>query len=212
MEIVLTDSETRILGCLIEKEMATPEYYPLTLNSLVAACNQKSNRDPVVAYDETTVLNGLDGLLANRLVRQSNAARVPKYEQIFSDGLKLVPREKAILCVLMLRGPQTVGEIRGRTERLYSFADLEEVEQTLTSLEENGMVHKHARQPGRKESRYAHLLQGAAEAEPVPARPETVIVRTRSETSADLQAQVDVLREELEALKEEFATFRSQFE
>jgi uncharacterized protein YceH (UPF0502 family) len=142
MKILLTDHEVRLLGCLIEKEMATPDYYPLTLNALLNACNQKSNRHPVVSFDEEMVLYALNGLKESNMIRQSNISRAPKYEHIFANDLKLVAREKAIICILMLRGSQTLGEIRSRTERLYSFKDLDEVQETLSTLEDTKLVKK----------------------------------------------------------------------
>jgi uncharacterized protein len=211
MDILLTDDEVRVLGCLMEKEMATPDYYPLTLNTLMNACNQKSNRDPVVAYDEETVHYALNGLRERKIIRQSNLSRVAKYEQIFSQELKLVPREQAIICILFLRGPQTVGEIRGRTERLYSFASLEEVQESLSNLEDMELVSKLPRQPGRKESRYTHLLSGKPEEKQV----ETII-RPKAGIGVDrldeLQQQIDELHQEIEDLQSQFAAFKSQFE
>jgi uncharacterized protein YceH (UPF0502 family) len=210
MDILLTDDEVRVLGCLMEKEMATPDYYPLTLNALTNACNQKSNRNPVVSYDEETVIYALNGLRERKLVRQSNISRVPKYEQIFSQELKLVTSEQAIICILLVRGPQTAGEIRSRTERLYAFPSLEEVQKTITNLEDMGLVVKMLRQPGRKESRYAHLLSGEPQetlVETAP-RPETT---TRADRISELQEQIDGLRQEMQDLQTEFATFKSQF-
>jgi uncharacterized protein YceH (UPF0502 family) len=216
MDILLTDHEVRLLGCLIEKEMATPDYYPLTLNALLNASNQKSNRHPVVSFDEETVLYALNGLKESKMVRQSNISRVPKFEQIFSNELKLLPREKAIICILMLRGPQTPGEIRNRTERLYSFSSLDEVQETLSTLEDTGLISKLPRQPGRKESRYSHLLSGKPEASlvdfPSHHETETVIVRKENDRSVELQEQIDSLRHELLDLKREFEKFKSQFE
>jgi len=211
MDILLTDDEVRVLGCLMEKEMATPDYYPLTLNALTNACNQKSNREPVVVYNEETVVYALNGLRERKLIRQSNLGRVTKYEQIFSQELKLVNSEQAIICILLVRGPQTVGEIRNRTERLYSFANLDDVEKALTNLEDMQLVSKLPRQPGHKESRYTHLLSGAPQEKPVETilRPKTV---TESTETNDLQAQIDELRRELESLRGEFATFKLQFE
>ena len=211
MDILLTDHEVRVLGCLMEKEMATPDYYPLTQNALINACNQKSNRNPVVAYDEETVNYALNGLRERNLVRQSNISRVPKYEQIFSDELKLVAGEQAIMTILLVRGPQTVGEIRGRTERLYAFPDLDKVQETISSLTDMELVIKLPRQPGRKESRYAHLLSGAPQetvVECVP-RPEAVI---RVDRIGELQEQIDELRQELQSLQQEFVIFKSQFD
>lgn len=216
MNILLTDNEVRVLGCLMEKEMATPDYYPLSLNALTNACNQKSNRNPVVSYDEETVISALDGLQERKLVRQSNISRVPKYEQVFSKELKLIAREEAIICTLLVRGPQTIGEIRGRTERLYAFSSLDEVQETITNLEYMELVKKLPRQPGRKESRYAHLLRGEPQGTLVEtdSRPQaaTVIVRKENDRIGELQEQIDSLRRELQALQLEFVTFKSQFD
>ncbi|WP_163337816.1 YceH family protein [Desulfopila sp. IMCC35008] len=211
MEILLTETEIRILGCLIEKEMATPDYYPLSLNALINACNQKSNRNPVVSYDEETVLSGLDGLREQKLVRESNLSRVPKYEQIFSQGLNLLAAEQAIICILLVRGPQTIGEIRGRTERLFAFSGIEQVQDSLTNLEELGLVMKLPRQPGRKEHRYAHLFAGIPQETPVETEQQPGI-STRFERLSELEQQVDELRNELHQLRQDFVTFKSQFE
>ncbi len=211
MDILLTDDEVRVLGCLMEKEMATPDYYPLTLNALINACNQKSNRDPVVAYSEETVVYAANGLRERKFVRQSTVSRAPKYEQLFSREMKLVAREQAIICILLLRGPQTVGEIRNRTDRLYTFSSLDEVQETIASLEDMKLVEKLPRQPGRKEHRYTHLLSGVPEEKPV----ETII-RPRAASENDrineLQEQIDELRLEMKNLRDEMAAFKSQFE
>ncbi len=216
MDILLTDSEARVLGCLMEKEMATPDYYPLSLKALTNACNQKSNRNPVVSYDDETVTYALNGLQEQKLARQSNLSRVPKYEQIFSKELNLVAREEAIICTLLVRGPQTIGEIRGRTERLYAFSSLDEVKETLTSLEDMELVNQQPRQPGRKESRYTHLLSGEPQTHYAESssRPEsaTVIIRKEGESVEDLQEQIDNLNKEIQNLKSEFVAFKSQFE
>jgi hypothetical protein len=211
MDILLTDDEVRVLGCLLEKEMATPDYYPLTLNALINACNQKSNRDPVVSFKEETVVYALNGLRERNLIRQSNISRVAKYEQIFARELKLVTSEQAIICILLLRGPQTVGEIRSRTERLYAFPGLDEVQTSIANLEDMQLVSRLPRQPGRKESRYMHLLSG----EPLEKPVETIIrAKTVAEvdSTGDLQQQIDDLRQEMQSLREELAVFRSQFE
>src|SRR3954466_6623637 len=156
--------EVRVLGSLLEKEATTPEYYPLSLNALVNACNQKSNRDPVVNFDEETVDIALEGLRNKGLSsRISGGSRVTKFEHRFTERCNLGRREEAVLCVLMLRGPQTVGELRGRTERLYNFDDLESVENTLQRLAEMGFVKQLPRQAGYKESRWAQLLAGDVE-------------------------------------------------
>ena len=211
MDILLTDDEVRVLGCLMEKEMATPDYYPLTLNALTNACNQKSNRNPVVSFDEETVVYALNGLRERKLVRQSDLSRVSKYEQIFSQEVKLVAGEQAIICILMLRGPQTAGEIRSRTERLYAFPSLEEIQKAITNLEDMELVSKMPRQPGRKESRYAHLLSGKPQETVVEnvIQPKTAITIDRM---GKLQEQIDELRQEMQALQAELATFKSQFD
>ena len=211
MDILLTDDEIRVLGCLMEKEMATPDYYPLTLNALTNACNQKSNRNPIVSYDEETVIYALNGLKERKLVRQSDLGRVAKYEQIFTREQQLVAREQAILCILFVRGPQTIGEIRSRTERLYRFSSLDEVQETITNLEDMKLVGKLPRQPGRKESRYAHLLSGMPE-EPVIADTSRSEAATMVDRKGELQEQIDELRRTIESLKEEFASFKAQFE
>lgn len=213
MDFVLTDTEVRVLGCLIEKEMATPDYYPLSLNALQNACNQTSNRDPVVSYDEKTVTAALEGLKTKRLVSQDRLGRVSKYSELFLKSANLVQREAAVLCVLMLRGPQTAGEIRGRTERLHPFGSLEEVQKTLQTLEEWGYVTLLPRQPGRKESRYAHLLSGTPEN-----REETVLgpppqsSAMESGAVAKLEEEVKSLRQELEELKKALHDFKAQFQ
>ncbi|HID69295.1 MAG TPA: DUF480 domain-containing protein [Desulfobacterales bacterium] len=216
-DILLTDSEVRVLGCLMEKEMATPDYYPLSLNALSNACNQKSNRNPVVSYDEETVVQALNGLRELTLVRQSNVSRVAKYEQIFSQELNLLIREKATICILLLRGPQTIGEIRSRTERMYAFRDLNEIQETISSLEDMGeLIKRLPRQPGRKESRYMHLLSGEPEETLTEStsRPETanVLIRKKEKDKEELQEQIDELRQELQTLRLEFKSFKSQFD
>lgn len=214
MVMELSGPAVRVLGCLMEKEMATPDYYPLSLNALVNGCNQKSNREPVVEYDEDTVLRALDELKGKQLVWQSGAGRVPKYGEGFSANAKLVAREKAVLCLLLLRGPQTVGELRGRSERLYSFAGLEEAEETLVSLADMEMVEKLERQPGRKEHRYAHLLGGEPDAAAGEAK--SVGMPAPASGAADrieaLEGEVAALKDEIAALREELRAFKQQFE
>jgi uncharacterized protein YceH (UPF0502 family) len=224
-EITLTAEEARVVGALIEKQVTTPEYYPLTLNALVNACNQISNRDPVVAYDERTVADALESLRDKKLAREVRTAdgRVPKYRQVLEEVYPLSRAETAVVCVLLLRGPQTVGELRGRTERLYAFSDLSFVESTLEGLAEAAdrrppLVVKLPRQAGRKEPRYAHLLCGPVEAdEAAEARAESP-ARSQaragegSERAARLEEEVRALRAGLEELRREFAEFRKQFE
>jgi uncharacterized protein len=215
----LTAVEVRVLGSLIEKEITTPEYYPLTLNALVNACNQISNRDPVVSFDDKTVARALEDLREKKLVWMvTGAGRVPKYEHRFADALKLAEQELAVLCVLMLRGPQTVGEIRGRTGRLYEFKELEEVELTLQALmtAEPSLVVKLPRQPGTKESRYAHLLSGEVqieEREVAPRiEPAVIEVRQENEKIAKLEEELAQVRIDLSELKQQFVDFKKQFE
>ncbi len=214
---LLNDQELRILGALLEKSMTTPEYYPLTLNSLTSACNQKSNRAPVVAYDETTVVRAIDSLKSKQLLVQSDASRVPKYAECFVANAKLIDREVALLCLFFLRGPQTVGELRGRSERLYAFTDLAEVGEALDSLVEMEMVTKLPKQPGRKEARYSHLfageieeaLIGAVEASPEAA---TLQVRAEDERIALLEGEIEVLKADQADLRQQFQDFKSQFD
>lgn len=206
----LNPVEIRILGCLIEKQHATPEYYPLTLNALVAACNQTTNREPVMALGEGEIAAGLETLRHKRLVWfvAGAGSRTTKYEQKLSEDLNLALQEVAALAVLMLRGPQTAGEIRSRAGRLYAFADLGEVEAALESLctAEPPLALKLPRQPGTKESRFAHLLAGAPEIE-LPPMELPAHGPTRVE---QLQAEVALLREELRGLREEFQAFRRE--
>jgi len=219
VEQELTAVEVRVLGSLIEKEITTPEYYPLTLNALVNACNQISNRDPIVSFDDKTVARALEDLREKKLVWMvTGVGRVPKYEHRFAEVLKLAEQELAVVCILMLRGPQTVGEIRGRTGRLYEFKELEEVELTLQALmtAEPPLVVKLPRQPGTKESRYAHLLSGEVqleEREVAPRiEPAVLEVRQESERIAKLEQELRMVRSELAELKQEFVDFKKQFE
>jgi hypothetical protein len=208
MDLQLNPAEARVLGSLLEKEIATPEYYPLSLNALVNACNQKSNRDPVVSYDDDTVENALEGLrekgLAVRIT--GHDVRVPKHGQRFTEKLNLGRREAAILCVLLLRGPQTVGELRTRTERLYAFDDLEAVESTLNRLAETGFTRKLPRQAGFKEQRYVHLLaaevDGMEETAPTPA----------PERGPSDRERIAALERSLSDLQRQFDEFRRKFE
>ena len=217
MEIMLDEIEIRVLGSLMEKALSTPDYYPLSLNALTAACNQKSSRHPVVSYEEQTVRQAVERLEEKGLVWESLVGRVPKYEERFTADRKWIARESAILCVLLLRGPQTVGEIRSRTARLYSFANLEEVLETLDEMSESGCVARLAREPGCKEPRYAQLLGGAppagADGPQPPAEDDLDETVTAAAARIDeLEQAVDLLREDLENLRAEFANFKKQFE
>jgi uncharacterized protein YceH (UPF0502 family) len=204
MDWQLEAAEARVLGALMEKEVATPEYYPLSLNALVNACNQKSNREPVVSFDETTVDQALEALrykgLATRI--SGRDVRVPKHGQSFTEKFNLGRREAALICLLLLRGPQTPGELRSRSDRLYTFDDLEAVESTLNRLAEIEFVKRLPRQPGSRESRWAHLLSGDVEvAEEAPAAPP---VRGDDRITA--------LEREVAELKRQFEEFRRNFE
>lgn len=162
----LSPNQIRVLGALLEKEQATPEYYPLTVNALIAACNQKSNRDPVTQFTETEVVEALDTLAVDTLVWRSEGARTERWRQSISRRLELDPEEKAVLTLLMLRGPQTAGELRTRSTRLHSFGNLGEVEDALRRLMAEGreLVVELSRRPGQKENRWAHLIAGAVSA------------------------------------------------
>jgi hypothetical protein len=217
VDFVLSDTEARVLGALLEKDMATPEYYPLSLNGLTNACNQKSNREPVVAYGEETVSKAIDSLKEKQLAVRSAAGRVPKYAECFVGNSKLIIREAALLCLLLLRGPQTVGELRGRSERLYGFADLGEVDETLQNLVDMDLVEKLPRQPGRKESRFMHLLSGKLDVsghDSVTVSPEreALLVESGNERLAQLQEEVVILKEELANLRREFLDFKDLFD
>ncbi|MBV8896723.1 MAG: DUF480 domain-containing protein [Acidobacteriaceae bacterium] len=208
---LLDAGEVRVLGSLIEKEATTPEYYPLSLNALINACNQKSNRDPVVEYDEETVYDAAARLREKKLaLLNTGSGRVNKYSQRISETLNLGRRELAVLCTLLLRGPQTLGEVKDRSERMFAFADLAEAESVLEKLAEgpNGaLVKKLTRQPGQKEARYAHLLSGepaetpAADAHVLPA-PATKV--------AQLEAELQRLRSDFEDLKTRFEALEQQ--
>ena len=215
--------EERVLGALMEKSVTTPDYYPMTLNSLTTACNQKSNRNPVVEFADKDVLRALDSLREIDLARVVSGAdmRVPKYYQRFAEVAGYSAPEAAVLCVLMLRGPQTVGELRGRGSRLHEFADLAEVESVLLALAERqagAAVRKLPRQPGLKESRYAHLLAGepdVPQADETAGAPEEQArreVRAENERLSALEASVGQLQQQLADLRRRFEEFKRQFE
>ena len=206
---LLDPVEVRVLGALIEKEATTPEYYPLSLNALVNACNQKSNREPVVDYDEATVRDAINGLRMKRLAFIIEGSRVTKYSQRISETLNLGRRELAVLCTLLLRGPQTLGEIKDRSERMFSFADLEETERALEKLAEwpaGAMAKKLDRQPGQKEARYGHLLAG----EPTFEAELETSVPGRVGRIAELEAELHMLRTEISDLKRRFDELEAQ--
>ena len=213
MDIILNDQEIRVLGCLMEKSMATPEYYPLSLNALTNACNQKSNREPVVAWSEATVEDTVDNLEAKGLINRSSAGRVPKFEEIFTRQHNMVASEASVLCVLLLRGPQTPGAIRSRTDRLHSFEGLEALQETLDRLGEWGLVRRLERLPGHKESRYMHLLADPSmETIDSSAASDAPIVSEETDRLDRMEAQVRAISDELADLKATFESFRQQFE
>jgi hypothetical protein len=213
MDIILNDAGVRILGCLIEKELTTPEYYPLSLNSLTNACNQKSNRNPIVSYDEADVSQGLESLQEMGLARKTLTAgsRVTKYLHTFLDKFDLSTHEIAVLCELMLRGPQTPGEVRTHAERMSEFKGLEEIENTLQALMDYdpALVVKLPRETGRKECRYMHLFSGNT-MKALPSGP-TAHQSQIQERISKLEEEITRLREELEELKQVFAEFKAQF-
>ncbi len=210
----LDAAEVRVLGSLLEKEATTPEYYPLSLNALVNACNQKSNRDPVVDFDEETVLAALESLREKRMAFVITGSRVTKYSQRISETLNLGRRELAVLCVLLLRGPQTVAEIKDRSERLFSFADSPEVERVLEKLGDwpnaSALVTKLPRQPGQKEGRYAHLLAGEPVVMDAAKELGAQAVQQSSSRIAQLEEEVQQLRTDLHELKKRFDELESQ--
>ena len=216
MDIVLNEEEVRVLGSLIEKQVTTPEYYPLTMKSLVAACNQRSNRYPVVSYDEQIAERAMNGLRDKKLgwVIKKADSRVLKYGHIFSEVFHLTPPQTAAMCVLMLRGPLTPGEIRSTAGRLYDFKDLAEVDDTLNALinnEQGAMIVMIARQPGQKEARYAHLLAGEIDVNEI----QTITPYYQPSSGASLtgmEEEIAALRREIQDLRDEFYEFKKQFE
>ena len=213
--MILNETEVRVVAALAEKKLTTPEYYPLTLNSLTQACNQKTNRDPVVNYDDEIVSRAIDSLREKNLVYIFHGAgsRVLKYKHLLPEVFELNPAETALVCVLMLRGAQTLGELRERASRMYEFSGLGEAEETLHNLtikEPQNLVLKLPRQPGQKEIRYAHLFAGepdlAAFETPSPARASS------SDKISQLEEKVETLIAEIADLRQMFEDFRKQFE
>jgi uncharacterized protein YceH (UPF0502 family) len=218
--MVLTDAEIRVLGALIEKQITTPEYYPLTLNSLTAACNQKNNRNPVMSLTEAEVERGLDSLREKNLayVFHGSTSRVPKYKHVAPEVLQLNPAELAVMCVLMLSGPQTVGEIRTRGSRLYDFKGMEEVDESLHALstrEIDPLTVKLPRQSGQKDARFTHLLAGQPDIEGT-AESVAPSRAARREHDGDrvskLEEQVQTLTQQIDELTAQFEEFKKQFE
>ncbi|MBI1803796.1 MAG: YceH family protein [Ignavibacteriae bacterium] len=222
MDLTLSPIEIRILGSMIEKEITTPEYYPLTLNALTNACNQKNNREPVMTLEETTVVRTIENLREKHFVTTVTGAgiRVPKYKQAFTETLTLTPQEVAVMTLLMLRGPQTVGEIRGRSGPLFTFESLEAVQAIIDSLSANGqrsaLVKKLSRQAGQKEVRFMHLLSGepAAAAAEDTTGPEKarLIVLAENERIAKLEEDMKNMKKEIKSLRQQFTEFKGQFE
>jgi uncharacterized protein YceH (UPF0502 family) len=212
MSVSLTPEESRVLGCLLEKMMATPEYYPLSLNALVNACNQKVNRFPVVSYDEAIVLAAVEDLKGKGFLWVNTSGRVVKYKEGLMESLELPKAEAAVICTLLLRGPQTVGEIRGRTERLYCFDGLEGVHGTLETLSDKGFVEQSARLPGQKEQRFYHRFT-PLEAAPDQASDEPELCVEQAPNRLDeLELKMEALSSELADLKMLFGEFKQQFE
>ena len=218
MNFQLDNIEARVLGCLVEKDLATPEYYPLTLNALTNACNQKSNRAPVMALEETDVVRALDNLRQKQLAMQSaEGVRAAKYCHNLAGRLNLDLEEMAIIAELLLRGPQTVGELRNRAERMCTVGDLAAAEQLLQNLAEREapLVVRLPRQPGRKENRFAHLLSGVPDIDEDTAQlqePARLKVAAENERIFELEAEIAKLRGELAELQQQFQEFKSQFE
>lgn len=221
MALQLSNVEARVLGALVEKENTTPEYYPLSLNALVNACNQKSNREPVMTLEEETVRQALRSLSDQAMVRSAGGdSRVAKFEHRLNELYNFHRHEIAVLCVLLLRGPQTPGELRTRAERMYAFEDLEAVQSALHLLmrREPPLVKILPRQPGTKESRYMHLLSGDAATEEHGAAlhpagaPSSATISHDGDRVAQLEAEIVELRRELNSLREQFATFQKQFQ
>ncbi|WP_456426135.1 YceH family protein [Rhodocaloribacter sp.] len=216
MEPTLTAEEVRVLGALVEKEQSTPDHYPLTLSALTAACNQKSSRHPVVAYTTEEVLRALDGLHRKRLAGRvtGGGSRVTKYVHALKEAWGLSEAERAALAVLMLRGPQTAGEIRSRTGRMHDFESLDAVAHTLDALaaHEPPLVVRLPRLPGRKEARFAHLLAGMPDVEALAAEHAPFAGPAETSRLARLEAEVTALRDRLETLEAAFHAFRKEFE
>jgi len=217
---LLNDIEVRVLGSLVEKQVTTPEYYPLTINALTLACNQKNNRNPVTSYDENAVAEALETLREKNLVYvfHGSTSRVPKYKHVMPEVMHLSPSEMAIICVLMLRGTQTPGELRGNASRLYEFSGLDEIQQTLDSLisrEPEPLVMRLPRQPGQKEVRFAHLLSGPIDVDAAVTEHAARVSASRvsqSERVDKLEQEVATLAATMQKLQEQFEEFKRQFE
>ncbi len=218
MDFKLTETEVRVLGSLIEKDISTPEYYPLSLNALLNACNQKTNRDPMMQLDEDAVRDALEGLQQRRMAGPARGAdsRVTKYEQRLQEVFNFTRPEIAVLCVLLLRGPQTPGELRGRAERLHRFEALDDVQSALQKLmqREPPLAKVLPRQPGTKESRYTHLFAGDVVDLEAPVHTSAAVERNPGDVDriARLEEEVAKLRREVGDVKDQLERFRRQFE
>ena len=220
MTTELNEIEVRVLGSLVEKQVTTPEYYPLTLNALTLACNQKNNRNPVTSFSEDEVAQALESLREKNLayVFYGSTSRVPKYKHVMTEVLQLNGAQLALLCVLMLRGSQTLGELRGNGSRLHEFSGLEEVEATLNTLisrEPEPMAIRLPRQTGQKEARFAHLLSGEVHIEQMDeVRPSARSApgRNQAERIQEVETALQALKEEFKVLQQQFADFKKQFE
>lgn len=210
MSTILTETEVRVLGSLVEKQLTTPEYYPLTLNALTAACNQKSNRDPVMSIGETAILAAIDSLRDKNLVYlyYGSTSRTVKYKHMLPTVYELKPPAVAVIALLLLRGPQTVGELRGRSDRLYEFSGLGEVQETLDELagRSEPLILKLERQPGQKEARYVHLLSGEVDVAALN------VVREQHSGGSGSNERIEKLEHEIEHLSGELASFRATFD
>jgi len=218
-QLELNPVEVRVLGCLIEKDITTPDYYPLSLNALVNACNQKNNRDPIMTLDENSVRDALSSLQERHMAGPASGAdsRVTKYEHRLQEVFNFDRREIALVCVLLLRGPQTPGELRGRSERMYRFETLDEVQSALQKLMDRQppLAAVLARQPGTKESRYTHLFSG----DYTPSA-TTLLERSSSEFAEgsheerirNLETEVSSLKSEIESLRRQLTDFAAQFQ
>lgn len=214
MLVQLSPLEARIIGCLMEKEVTTPDYYPLSLNSLTTACNQKSNRDPVMELSDSDVLDGINGLIERHLVSDESSfnSRTAKYRHRFCNtefgDLKLSPQEKAIVCVMLLRGPQTPGELRTRTNRLAQFSDVKEVEATLEKMSQlsSPIVVKLPKEPGKRDFRFQHLFSGEVDLDALTLAASSSVLRTPT------SEKIEHLEQEVASLKQEVAELRALLE
>ncbi len=215
MEEILTFEEIRVIGSLIEKELTTPEYYPLTINAIKNACNQKSNRDPVVSFDESLIEKTLDKLREKSFASRITGSdiRVPKYRQVFTESMHFSPEEVSVMCVLMLRGHQTPGEIKSRSGRMFNFENLSQVDSVLQKLMrgDKPLIMKLPKQTGMKESRYMHLLSGKPEIEEIE-NPKSKYISNDDERITNLEAELEAIKVEINELKMQFEKFKKQFE